>query len=84
MSLACPDAVCIPEPLIILIKVDDLDSEGLALLDITGVILNNRIHVFKDTVRFLVLWRVFNIQLKLREDPALFAFAKLFLEESII
>ena len=83
MSLACPDAVGIPEPLILLVQVDNLDTKGLALLDITGVILNDRIHVFKNTVRFLVLWRVFNVQLKLSQDLALFAFAKLFLEESI-
>lgn len=83
MSFTCSDAVGVPEPLIILVKVDNLDSEGLSLLDVAGILLNYRVHVLNDTVGLLLLFRVFNVTLKLSKDLVLFAFSKFFLEERI-
>ena len=66
-------SVVVPEPIVIFVEVDDLQSEDFATLEVLRIILNDRVNVLKDAVWLLIVRHVSGVILKLAQNAATLA-----------
>lgn len=83
MTLALSLSVVVPEPIVVLVEVDNLDTEDLASLEVARVVMDDRVHELNDAVGFLVVGHVLGVRLELAEDALVHVLIQGLFEEGV-